>query len=122
MGDADVKIDKDLFYNRLSHLYTSWKNDKRSSGDAVFGGVGSILVVMGKTEEVPTFAKSNALFVYPCTFRTPKGVCTLQKQLLILSQASLVAAIRIPSDSILVHFGLFLHRDDWQERCVDHYL
>ena len=65
MGDSEVKIDKEVFNNRLSHFYTSWKNDKRSSGDAVFGGVGSILVLMGRNEEIPTFAKSNALSVYP---------------------------------------------------------
>ena len=63
MGDSEVKIDKENFNHRLSHFYTAWKNDKRSSGDALFGGVGSILVLMGRNEEVPSFAKSNAMFV-----------------------------------------------------------
>ena len=59
----EVKIDKDLFQNRLAHLVSTWKNDKRSSNDAVFGGVGSIVVLLGKNEEVPIYQKSNALHV-----------------------------------------------------------
>ena len=60
----EVKIDKDLFHHRLSHLVSAWKSDKRqSSADALFGGVGSIAVLLGKNEETPTFHKSNALHV-----------------------------------------------------------
>jgi hypothetical protein len=63
-GMAEIKIDKNLFQERLSHFYSAWKADKRS-GDAVFGGVSSILVLMGKTEESVQFQKNNALHV--CT-------------------------------------------------------
>lgn len=59
----EVKIDKELFYNRLNQLISAWKNDKRSSNDAVFGGVGSIVILLGKNEEVPSYQKSNALHV-----------------------------------------------------------
>lgn len=62
MGD-EVKIDKELFNEHLSHFITAWKNDKRQSSDAVFGGVGSIVVLMGKNEEIPVFHKSNAMHV-----------------------------------------------------------
>jgi nucleosome binding factor SPN SPT16 subunit len=64
---ADIKIDKSLFQERLSHFYSAWKADKRS-GDAVFGGASSILVVMGKAEESVQFQKNNAFHV--CTIRT----------------------------------------------------
>jgi nucleosome binding factor SPN SPT16 subunit len=60
---AEIKIDKNLFHERLSHFYSAWKADKRS-GDAVFGGASSILVLMGKTEESVQFQKNNALHVY----------------------------------------------------------
>jgi nucleosome binding factor SPN SPT16 subunit len=60
---AEIKIDKSLFNERLSHFYSAWKADKRS-GDAVFGGASSILVLMGKTEESVQFQKNNALHVY----------------------------------------------------------
>ena len=66
-----MKIDKDNFNNRLSHFYTAWKNDKRSSGDTLFGGVGSIVVLMGRNEEVPSFGKSNAMSVLRLTQLCP---------------------------------------------------
>jgi nucleosome binding factor SPN SPT16 subunit len=59
---AEIKIDKDLFQERLAHFYSAWKADKRS-GDAVFGGASSILVLMGKTEESVQFQKNNAFHV-----------------------------------------------------------
>lgn len=61
MGDQ-VKIDKDAFHDRLSSLMSQWKNDKRS-GDALFGGAGSIAIVMGKTDESAGFQKNNAFQV-----------------------------------------------------------
>ena len=64
LGMADeVKIEKDAFNSRLSHLISTWKNDKRQSNDALFGGVGSIVILMGKNEENPAFHKNNAMHV-----------------------------------------------------------
>jgi nucleosome binding factor SPN SPT16 subunit len=59
---AEIKIDKNLFQERLSHFYSAWKADKRS-GDALFNGASSILVLMGKTEETAQFQKNNAIHV-----------------------------------------------------------
>jgi nucleosome binding factor SPN SPT16 subunit len=59
---AEIKIDSALFQERLSHFVTTWKADKRS-GDAVFGGASSILIMMGKTEESAQFQKNNAMHV-----------------------------------------------------------
>lgn len=61
MADA-IEIDGKLFQERLAHLLTAWKNDKRS-GDALFGGVASLVVMMGKVEDVPAFNKTNAIHV-----------------------------------------------------------
>ncbi|KAK3674398.1 FACT complex subunit spt16 [Recurvomyces mirabilis] len=55
----EVSIDKASFHNRLSSLITAWKGDKRS-GNHVFGDVGSIVVIMGKSDETQGFHKSNA--------------------------------------------------------------
>ena len=60
----EVKIDKPIFQERLSHFISSWKADKRS-GDALFGGAGSIVVLMGKTEESNNFMKNNSMHVSP---------------------------------------------------------
>lgn len=59
---ADIKIDSKLFQERLSHFATAWKNDLRSK-DSLFGGATSIVVLMGKMEEVPEFHKNNAMHV-----------------------------------------------------------
>ena len=58
----EVKIDKQLFQDRVSQLISSWKADKRSS-DALFGGVGSFILLMGKNEDSATFHKNNAMHV-----------------------------------------------------------
>ena len=57
----EVKIDKHVFNERLLQLVTAWKHDKRSN-DALFGGVGSIVVLMGKADE-SGFQKKNAMHV-----------------------------------------------------------
>ena len=62
MGD-EVKIDKDNFNNRLSHFVSTWKGDKRQSNDALFSGVGSIVVLLGRNEESQSFQKNNAMHV-----------------------------------------------------------
>ena len=56
----EVSIDKTNFHARLSSLIGQWKADKRS-GNNVFGDVGSIVVVMGKSDEAAGFHKANAL-------------------------------------------------------------
>lgn len=61
MGEA-IKIDKEAFSNRLSSFYTAWKADKRTP-NGVFGGASSILVIMGKAEEMSSFQKHNAVHV-----------------------------------------------------------
>jgi len=66
MGE-EIKIDKATFSNRLSGFYSAWRADKRS-GNTVFGGVGSIVILMGKTEEANSFQKNNAMHVSSTTF------------------------------------------------------
>lgn len=58
----EIVIEKNTFFNRLSSFYTAWKADRRS-GNAVFGGVGSIIILMGKTDEANSFQKNNAIHV-----------------------------------------------------------
>ena len=58
----EIRIDKQLFYDRLSHLISAWKADKRAN-DTLFGAVGSILVLLGRTEDSSSFQKSNAVHV-----------------------------------------------------------
>lgn len=65
----EVKIDKELFHHRLNQLVSAWKSDKRSGNDALFEGVSSIVIVLGKNEDAPSYQKSNALHVSHCMLR-----------------------------------------------------
>lgn len=67
MAEA-IKINAKLFQERVAHFINVWKADKRS-GDALFGGVSSIVVMMGKVEEVQSFNKNNAMHVRYFTSR-----------------------------------------------------
>jgi nucleosome binding factor SPN SPT16 subunit len=71
MGD-EVKIDKTLFQERLGLLISAWKSDKRSN-DAIFGGVGSIAITLGKAEDA-VYQKSNALHVSRVASRRSPGI------------------------------------------------
>lgn len=73
MSEA-IKIDNKLFQERISHFVNAWKADKRS-GDALFGGASSIIVMMGKMEEAQGFQKNNAMHVSLAPFPpTPNSI------------------------------------------------
>lgn len=58
-----IAIDKNIFFNHLSNFCASWKADKRS-GNALFGGAESIVILMGKTKtDESSFQKNNAMHV-----------------------------------------------------------
>lgn len=59
---AEINIDKNQFHERLSHFIGAWKADKRS-GDALFNGASSILILLGKAEESSNFQKNNSIHV-----------------------------------------------------------
>ncbi|KAL8760627.1 MAG: hypothetical protein Q9184_003187 [Pyrenodesmia sp. 2 TL-2023] len=66
----EVKIDSQTFHNRLSTLTQAWKADRRS-GDALFGGAGSFVVLMGKNEESVTYHKNNAMHYWLLGYEFP---------------------------------------------------
>ena len=57
-----MKIDKQVFQDRLGQLISAWKADKRS-GDALFGGATSMVIILGKSDDSSGFQKNNALHV-----------------------------------------------------------
>lgn len=57
----EISIDKTLFHERLSSFTTQWKADKRS-GDALFSGVASIVICVGKAND-SHHGKSSAMQV-----------------------------------------------------------
>ncbi|AEO56023.1 hypothetical protein MYCTH_2300442 [Thermothelomyces thermophilus ATCC 42464] len=67
---ADIKIDSKTFQERLSHFITAWKSDKRS-GDALFAGASSIVILMGKVDEEPEYHKNNAMHFWLLGYEFP---------------------------------------------------
>lgn len=90
MADA-IEIDGKLFQERLAHLLNAWKNDKRS-GDALFGGVASLVVLMGKVEDVPSFNKTNAIHVCFSPILSRGCFCRVASRVLV-SRASHIASL-----------------------------
>ncbi|KAI9836234.1 MAG: FACT complex subunit spt16 [Sarea resinae] len=66
----EIKIDKKAFHDRLQQFVSAWKADKRA-GDALFGGVGSIVILMGKTNESSTFQKNNTMHFWLLGYEFP---------------------------------------------------
>ncbi|MCJ1238148.1 FACT complex subunit spt16 [Varicellaria rhodocarpa] len=68
----EVKIDKKTFHDRLSQFISAWKADKRS-GDALFGGVGSMMILLGKIDDISTstFRKNNAMHFWLLGYEFP---------------------------------------------------
>jgi nucleosome binding factor SPN SPT16 subunit len=67
---SEIKIDNKLFQERITHFATTWKNDLRAK-DGLFGGATSIVVTMGKVEEVPEFHKNNAMHFWLLGYEFP---------------------------------------------------
>ncbi|KAK3325821.1 transcription elongation complex subunit [Apodospora peruviana] len=67
---SEIKIDSKLFQERISHFVNAWKADKRS-GDALFQGVSSIVILMGKVDENPEFHKNNAMHFWLLGYEFP---------------------------------------------------
>ncbi|KUI61029.1 FACT complex subunit SPT16 [Cytospora mali] len=86
MSDA-IKIDNKLFHERISHFINAWKADKRS-GDALFGGASSIVVMMGKMEEAQGFQKNNAMHFWLLGYEFPTTlmVFTLETLYILTTQ------------------------------------
>ncbi|OJK03321.1 hypothetical protein ASPACDRAFT_76395 [Aspergillus aculeatus ATCC 16872] len=66
----EIVIDKNTFFNRLTSFYSAWKADRRSN-NATFGGVSSIVILMGKTDEANSFQKNNAMHFWLLGYEFP---------------------------------------------------
>lgn len=79
----EVKIDKQVFHDRLSHFISAWKADKRAN-DALFGGVGSILILMGKNDTTITFQKNNAIHFWLLGYEFPATLLLFTTEMLYI--------------------------------------
>ena len=112
---ADIKIDGKLFQERINHFIGAWKNDKRA-GDAIFAGVSSILIMMGKVEENPEFHKNNAIHV--CRDQNPCASALLPHLAANETPTAMAPRLRVPYDPSSLHARDLVHCDHIQERYV----
>ncbi|XWW96864.1 hypothetical protein V2A60_004844 [Cordyceps javanica] len=68
---AEIKIDSRLFQERINSFVTSWKNDLRAKDGGLFQGANSLVVLMGKVEEIPEFHKNNAMHFWLLGYEFP---------------------------------------------------
>ncbi|KAK8204948.1 FACT complex subunit-domain-containing protein [Phyllosticta capitalensis] len=73
---ADITIDKNSFHDRLSSFLSQWKNDKRS-GDGIFGGVSSIVIMVGKANDAAAYPKNVAFQLWLLGYEFPTTLFVL---------------------------------------------
>jgi len=73
---AEIKIDGKLFQERISHFINAWKSDKRS-GDTLFAGASSVVILMGKVDANPEFHKNNAMHFWLLGYEFPTTLMLL---------------------------------------------
>ena len=68
---SEITIAAEPFFDRLSSLYNAWKADKRS-GDGVFNGADSIVVITGKAEQdASIYQKNNTMHFWLLGYEFP---------------------------------------------------
>ncbi|OAA69513.1 transcription elongation complex subunit [Cordyceps fumosorosea ARSEF 2679] len=79
---AEVKIDSALFQERINSFVTSWKNDLRARDGGLFQGATSLVVLMGKVEDIPEFHKNNAVHFWLLGYEFPTTMMLLTTETL----------------------------------------
>ena len=102
---AEIKIDSKIFQERISHFVTAWKNDLRTK-DGLFGGASSLVVMMGKVEEIPEFHKNNAVHVRHHHSIEFKLCADVINWIIVLAPR-----LRIPNDPDAFHAGHSVYPD-----------
>ncbi|KAF2460299.1 FACT complex subunit-domain-containing protein [Lineolata rhizophorae] len=65
----DIAIDKAVFHDRLASFISQWKADKRTND--VFNGVGSIVVIVGKSSAAAVYGKNTAFQLWLLGYEFP---------------------------------------------------
>ncbi|KAK4995032.1 FACT complex subunit spt16 [Elasticomyces elasticus] len=120
----EVSIDRQTFHNRLSSFISQWKTDKRS-GDAVFGGAGSIVIVMGKPDEAGSFQKNSAMQFWLLGYEFPATLFIITLEGLYIVTTKKKAAYLEPLKDGKTPVEIFVRGKDAEEnakqfeRCLE---
>ncbi|KAJ5169109.1 FACT complex subunit s.t1.c16 [Penicillium canariense] len=120
-----IAIDKNTFFNHLSNFYASWKADKRSS-NALFGGAGSIVILMGKTKsDESSFQKNNAMHFWLLGYEFPATLLVLTTEAIYVVTTAKKAELLEPLKGGKIPVELLVTTKDPEsktkafEKCLD---
>ncbi|TKA65846.1 FACT complex subunit spt16 [Cryomyces minteri] len=120
----EVTVDKQAFHDHLSSFISQWKADKRS-GDTLFGGVGSIVLVVGKAEEIPGFQKNNAFQFWLLGYEFPATLFIITPETLYIVTTKKKASYLEPLKGGKTPVEIFVRGKDAEqnakqfERCLE---
>ncbi|KAJ2904211.1 uncharacterized protein MKZ38_008541 [Zalerion maritima] len=80
---AEIKMDAKLFQERIGHFANAWKSDKRA-GNSIFHDVSSIVITMGKMEEVQEYHKNNSMHYWLLGYEFPTTLMVLTTETLYI--------------------------------------
>ncbi|EPS27400.1 FACT complex subunit spt16 [Penicillium oxalicum] len=120
-----ISIDKKTFFNHLSNFYASWKADKRS-GNALFGGAESIVILMGKTKsDESSFQKNNAMHFWLLGYEFPATLFVLTTEAIYVVTTAKKAELLEPLKNGKIPVELLVTTKDPEtktkafEKCID---
>ncbi|KAJ5888869.1 FACT complex subunit s.t1.c16 [Penicillium taxi] len=120
-----VVIDKTTFSTHLSNLVSSWKADKRS-GNTLFGGIDSIVILMGKTDrDESNFPKNKALNFWLLGYEFPTTLFVLTTETLLVVTTPKKAEILEPLKGGKIPLEILVVTKDPEsktrafEKCID---
>ncbi|KIX94135.1 uncharacterized protein Z520_10161 [Fonsecaea multimorphosa CBS 102226] len=122
---SDIVINPDTFFERLQTLYNAWKADKRS-GNEVFGGADSIVVLTGKAAEDTVYVKNNAVHFWLLGYEFPATLLIFTTAVLYVVTTEKKAKHlqnlkdgKIPVEILTVHMKQPETRTQAFEKCID---
>ncbi|KAJ5476949.1 FACT complex subunit s.t1.c16 [Penicillium diatomitis] len=120
-----ISIDKKTFFNHLSSFYASWKADKRS-GNALYGGAESIVILMGKTKsDESSFQKNNAMHFWLMGYEFPATLFVLTTEAIYVVTTAKKAELLEPLKNGKIPVELLVTTKDPEtktkafEKCID---
>ncbi|KAI9708942.1 MAG: FACT complex subunit spt16 [Bogoriella megaspora] len=99
----EVSIDKTTFHNRLASFISLWKR----SGDSLFGGASSAVILHGKTDDAANFRKANGFQFWLLGYEFPATLFVITQSALHVvttkKKASYLEALKGGKTPVEIH-------------------
>ncbi|OJD37458.1 fact complex subunit spt16 [Diplodia corticola] len=110
----EISIDKNAFHDRLSSFISQWKADKRS-GDAVFNGASSIVIMVGKANDAQAYPKNVAFQLWLLGYEFPTTLFVITQESIHIVTTKKKAAYLEPLKGGKVPVELHIRGKDAEE-------